>query len=734
MVTILYLAHDLDDTAVWRRVSMLEAGGAQVTLAGFRRGTAALPGPAHVLAMTSNGRMGQRLWAVARAVVGAKQSFGDLPRPDVILARNLEMLAVARRVRGLWRGRAKPGLAYEVLDIHRMMLGGSVRARVLRAVERGLTGSVGTLLTSSPGFIRNYFVFHGQIDTKTPVQIVENKVNDLDLASGRVDREQSGRAVPTIGWFGILRCAASLAVLDEVTRASPGRIKVLLAGRPALDAIPDFPTIVTANPDFEFVGPYRNPDDLPRLYGAVDLAWLIDRYDAGLNSDWLLPNRLYEGCLFGAVPLALSGTEVAHQLAPLDIGLELPRLTARDLSTLIADLTRDGLAREAGKVAAVSRDRWVANRVDAVSLVTALAMTAARTGDAAKHQPQGPADARTVTDAATPDATRGPVLVVIPTLNEAAHIAQVIDSLLPFARRTGARIIVVDGGSDDGTQATVATRTTLGQPVFLVHNPARLQAAGINLAVDMHGADAAWLIRVDAHADYPQDYCDILLAEAARHSADSVVVGMEAVGQGLWQTAVAAAQNSRFGNGGAAHRVTPVGKFVEHGHHALMRMAMFRAVGGYDPAFSHNEDAELDVRLRAKGARIWLTAATRLAYFPRRSVPALVRQYFRFGRGRAQNILKHKNRPGPRQMLVILLAPSMALAVLAPISWLFAMPVIVWAAACLGAGVVIARATGDARSLLAGLAAGAMHAAWSAGFWVRLIGLARRPTVFGAKR
>lgn len=165
-----------------------------------------------------------------------------------------------------------------------------------------------------------------------------------------------------------------------------------------------------------------------------------------------------------------------------------------------------------------------------------------------------------------------------------------------------------------------------------------------------------------------------------------------------------------------------------------MRLSLFRAVGGYDPAFSHNEDAELDIRLRAAGGQIWLTAATRLAYFPRRSPGALVRQYFRFGRGRAQNILKHKSLPGPRQMIVIALAPALALAVLAPLAWIFALPMLVWLIACLVAGGMIAKGTGDARSLLAGFAAGAMHAAWSAGFWARLVTQPWQPVTVGAKQ
>jgi succinoglycan biosynthesis protein ExoL len=377
MVAVLYLAHDLDDSAIWRRVSMLEAGGASVTVAGFRRGAGLLPRAAQVLGMTRNGRMGQRLRAVVRAVSGARAAMGDLPRPDVILARNLEMLAIAQRVRHLWPGASLPGLTYEVLDIHRMMIGDGLRARLMRAVERRLIRRAGLLVTSSPGFLRAYFGPYSQLGAGTAVQLVENKVNGFDIGAAAHTLAAIPSAVPTIGWFGILRCAASLACLDAVTRAAPGRLRVVLAGRPALDAIPDFHAVVEANPDLEFRGAYRNPDDLPQLYGAVHLAWLVDRYDAGLNSDWLLPNRLYEGGLHGAVPVGLAGTEVALRLAELGIGLVLPRLETGELTRLMDGLDPARLAQLAAAVRVPPHDTWVAGTAEAAEFVRVLARTAA---------------------------------------------------------------------------------------------------------------------------------------------------------------------------------------------------------------------------------------------------------------------------------------------------------------------------------------------------------------------
>lgn len=315
------------------------------------------------------------------------------------------------------------------------------------------------------------------------------------------------------------------------------------------------------------------------------------------------------------------------------------------------------------------------------------------------------------------------VLIVIPALNEARHIEGVLDFAASFAARARGLVVVADGGSTDGTPQIVRRRAAADPLIRLIENPARLQAAGVNLAVRHFGAGAEWLLRLDAHSAYPADYGDVLLAEAERMGADSVVVSMHAAGEGFLQRVIAEAQNSRLGNGGSAHRLAGAGAggdggaWVDHGHHALMRIAAFRKVGGYDERFSHNEDAELDHRLTGAGFRIWLTGRTVLTYFPRARLGPLVRQYWNFGRGRARNLRKSGTRPALRQAVVALLAPAAALAVLVPLSPFFALPLLLWLLACLAGGVMIAGQTKRAQGLLAGLVAGVMHMAWSAGFW-----------------
>ena len=90
MLRVLYLVHDLSDPAVRRRVLMLRAGGAEVTLAGFRRGENRLAEVEGILPLelgaTEDARFAQRLFAVLGTSVTLPRRLAGLARPDVSTA------------------------------------------------------------------------------------------------------------------------------------------------------------------------------------------------------------------------------------------------------------------------------------------------------------------------------------------------------------------------------------------------------------------------------------------------------------------------------------------------------------------------------------------------------------------------------------------------------------------------------------------------------------------------
>jgi succinoglycan biosynthesis protein ExoA len=312
-------------------------------------------------------------------------------------------------------------------------------------------------------------------------------------------------------------------------------------------------------------------------------------------------------------------------------------------------------------------------------------------------------------------------LIVIPCLNEAGFIGGLLDQLLADRDAEGALIVVADGGSTDRTREIVSARAASEPRLRLLDNPKRIQSAAINLAVVRFGAGRRWLVRIDAHAGYPEAYVSRLLAAACSAAAASVVVPMITQDHGgCFQVAAAAAQNSPLGTGGSAHRHAGRSDWVDHGHHALFELEAFVAIGGYDEGFSHNEDAELDARLTRAGGRIWLAGDIPIVYYPRSAPGPLFRQYFKYGEGRAKTRRRHSAPLKLRQMAPLAVAPACLLALLSllswPLFWPLALPALAWAAAALGFGLLLGLKRKQACAAGAGAAAMIMHFAWSLGY------------------
>ena len=726
MLKVLYLVHDLADPAVRRRVLMLREGGADVVLAGFRRGEnrlAEVHGVTPIeLGRTADAQFAQRMGAVAKAIVGLKALLKGVDKPDVIVGRNLEALAVAHRANKLFGGNVP--VVYECLDIHRLLSRDDIVGKAMRGAEAHFGRNAKLVLTSSPAFIENHFARRSGI--RTPSLLVENKVIALDESAldPSIARPLRQPGQPwKIGWFGALRCRKSLGLLAAFSRSMEGRVEIVLRGRPAYSEFDDFDAFVRDEPYLSFEGPYRNPEDLRAIYDDVHFAWAMDFFEEGLNSSWLLPNRLYESCLYGTVPIALEGTQTARFLSEKAIGLVLPEASPSALEALFEDLTGEQHRAMSEAVAARDRKTWLADRSDCEALVASLSRLVpapAEGRETGTTIPQTmPQEGWTTMK---PDVcTSVSSLIIIPCLNEEKHIEPLLAKLSKEIDHMNATIVVADGGSKDATREIVARVSTADPRTLLLDNPRRIQSAAVNLAVATFGRDHDYMIRIDAHGDYPDDYCRKLVEEAVATQADSVVVAMETVGFGTFQKATAVAQNSKLGNGGSKHREGAEGHWTNHGHHALMRIAAFDAVGGYDETFSHNEDAELDYRLKKAGFGIWMTDKTRMVYYPRASVGTLFRQYLGHGRGRAKNILKHGSMPNLRQMLPLLVVPVFIGAFLAVLNWAAVIPFSLWAVACVGYGFWMAVGQRNPYGPLAALSAMVMHFAWSAGFWMELL-------------
>ena len=369
---IVYFNHDLSDPAVQRRIRMLLAGGAAVTAIGFQRSSepvaAAIEGIVSVdLGRTADGMLLRRGLSVAGTLARLGGVAEHVRGANVILARNLEMLTLAIRARKLHAPTA--AVVYECLDIHRMLLSKRLEGRLLRSLETRLWREVNLLLTSSPAFVHNYFIPRG---FRSPIRLVENKVLMLDKLR-QPDRKRPLAGPPwRIGWFGIIRCRRSLDMLCSLARGAAGKVEIIIRGRPTKVVFDDFDELIARSPHVHFAGPYHSPADLPAIYGDVHFTWAIDYYEVGQNSTWLLPNRIYEGSLYGTVPIALAGIETGRWLAKRGAGVILDEPVEQQLIDFFRYLDNKTYSKLADQVEALPRTDLVSGQADCCALVEAL--------------------------------------------------------------------------------------------------------------------------------------------------------------------------------------------------------------------------------------------------------------------------------------------------------------------------------------------------------------------------
>lgn len=287
-------------------------------------------------------------------------------------------------------------------------------------------------------------------------------------------------------------------------------------------------------------------------------------------------------------------------------------------------------------------------------------------------------------------------------------------------------ILVVDGRSTDGTRAILARLGEADPRIKMIDNPARLQAAGLGLAVRAAGGEI--IVRMDVHAEYARDYVSKCVAALERTGADNVGGAQRARAKSLFQHALCAALRSPLGTGGVKYRSANAEGFVDTVFLGAFRRRVFETVGLWDPAAVTNEDSELNQRILEAGGKIFLAKDIVVHYFPRDSFGSLATQYFRYGRGRARTLLKLGRIPVLRPLLPWLGMTGIAATIVLPPLWPLAPLAIAGYALATGVEAVrIGRVLGAAAVPMVWAMFPTLHASHAAGFWAGLLQYLRSP-------
>lgn len=302
------------------------------------------------------------------------------------------------------------------------------------------------------------------------------------------------------------------------------------------------------------------------------------------------------------------------------------------------------------------------------------------------------------------------VSILLPVLDEVTGIEACLDSLEAQDYPGPMEILIADGGSTDGTLELIARRR-----VTVIANPLRVQSHGVNLAARQ--ASGEILIRADAHTTYAPDYVSRSVAVLTETGAAVVGGPIRPVGTTRFGKAVAAAMRSRLGIGPGAFHHAERRQEVDTVYLGAFRRSEFLELGGMRALPSGvAEDADLYFRWRQRGGVIIVDPSIRSTYLPRQTPGALWRQFFRYGRGKADMLRVNRRWPSWRPLAPLLLVLGLAtgLAIGPLVGW--------WPLGGLASSWMVVLIIAGRGRLLVMVAAAIMHLSYGFGLLRGLLG------------
>ncbi len=200
-------------------------------------------------------------------------------------------------------------------------------------VERLLLNSAKKIIITSDFFYDEYFKLKGY--ERNSFQLIENKLSYEFFRGMRPLQCKIGTPKKLkIGVIGLLRYERPLKMLINLVLEYPDKF--------ILDCYGDGPCknlfINNANENITYHGSFKYPDQLPQIYDAIDLNFVVYE-NTSQNVRLALPNKLYESAFFGVPLLSAENTALESKVIEYGIGESITISEQREFNRRLLNLT-----------------------------------------------------------------------------------------------------------------------------------------------------------------------------------------------------------------------------------------------------------------------------------------------------------------------------------------------------------------------------------------------------------
>ncbi|MDY3305085.1 MAG: glycosyltransferase family 2 protein, partial [Clostridia bacterium] len=262
-----------------------------------------------------------------------------------------------------------------------------------------------------------------------------------------------------------------------------------------------------------------------------------------------------------------------------------------------------------------------------------------------------------------------------PVYNEAAYIERCMSSLI---RQTFPKEMIewlfIDGMSFDDTAEKIMSFSSCLN-LQILKNEKRLVTYALNIGIQHAHGD--YIIRMDAHAEYPENYIEKCVYYLEHTDADNVGGTVLTVGKGVIGEANSEILSSKFGVGNSAFRTGCESGYVDTVPFGAFRREIFKKIGLFNPDLPRSEDNDFNSRIRANGGKVYMAADIQTTYYCRDTVKGLLEQAVKNGNALFLTLRKNPSAMRVRHyipfMFVLSLLAGSLLGVFVPfIRWVLA--------------------------------------------------------------
>jgi glycosyltransferase involved in cell wall biosynthesis len=254
------------------------------------------------------------------------------------------------------------------------------------------------------------------------------------------------------------------------------------------------------------------------------------------------------------------------------------------------------------------------------------------------------------------------ISVVIPCLNEMAFIDATLVSLQKQGGLTEAyEVIVVDGGSQDGTRDVLEHWAIEDERFRWIDNPKGTTPVAMNLGIA--AARGETIIILGAHSEVSEDWVQRNVDALKAHPESGCVGGVVKQVHGSEQSKrIGAALSTPFGVGDARFRTGGIASHVDTVAFGAYRKEALDEIGWFDEELVRNQDDELNYRMLKSGWRIWFDPRIQSTYHVRSSFAQLFKQYRQYGYWKVKVNQKHRTVTTWRQTIPALFIAGMVVS------------------------------------------------------------------------